>query len=426
VPIILILSLAAVYIYYLLVVLLSGYRYDYNSGEPFVSHPLLTLLELFVLWIIAAIGSTYILRTCSPLKNVVCNNHDLHEEKATNNLPFGIVAYVCIYFGYCFTTIEITKSVVKHLEFSSSTGHQFVQRPVLLQFEYLAIFVVFVTPLILIYQLQRKKPQNVPSIVSILTSVLNSCGFHSILTWTCISTAMMFPSLNVIAIWFVFLSLSTFMAWCYHRMQLNVGYCDHLQSFFNYLLNLCTFLTRLAQVILVFLPFDDFNLLEAHVMYIILLTCFGNRDAYLGACAAKTHFWSRCGCGSSEQAAESSPKLTWCQYLSGCFFNILYFMLALYRTVWVIMLVIPGLHSLAMSNSPGRLTLRILSIWNLISFLYIFAKSYFPAVEEASSSSSNSYRLLEDARDVEMCAPAAVVVHEKVEKDGGVAGVVSN
>jgi len=427
IPVILNITLAVGFMFFLRMILSNGYNYDNNTGEPSLSHPLVTLLWLFGVWSVVAIGNKLILRVFSS------NNVHSKVENFQHPPPFWIVACVCLYLGFSFFTIELTKRVFTNLQRSIVTGQYFIEHPVCLQFEYLAIFVVFIILLVTIIQFNSQKIQNVPKIVSIFSSVLNACGFHSVLTWASISSSMVFLSLKFYMIWYLFISLLTFVTWFDHRLQMKAGFYDHLQSFSLYLMNLFTFLTRLTQVILVFVPFYEFNVLESHMIYVILLICFGNRDAYLGACAAKTRIWSRCGCVSSDNATDSSPKLTWCQYLSGCVYNFLSFLLALYQMVWVIMLILPGLHSMAMNNSPGRLTLRILSIWNLLSFLYVFAKSHSTPVlalaagnvlnDGCKSSSAYAYQPLKG--DVEMCAPAAVVVHENQKEDkSGVMGVL--
>eukprot|EP00597_Dinobryon_sp_UTEXLB2267_P001217 CAMPEP_0170077580 /NCGR_PEP_ID=MMETSP0019_2-20121128/14361_1 /TAXON_ID=98059 /ORGANISM="Dinobryon sp., Strain UTEXLB2267" /LENGTH=94 /DNA_ID=CAMNT_0010289979 /DNA_START=173 /DNA_END=457 /DNA_ORIENTATION=+ len=89
------------------------------------------------------------------------------------------------------------------------------------------------------------------------------------------------------------------------------------------------------------------------------------------------------------------------------------------------MLIIPDFLPLAMNTFLGKWTIRIMTIWNLLSFSYVFAKSLSSPVLTCNGNSQSSgtyaYQPLEE--DVEMCvecAPAAIVVydHENMDENG--------
>ena len=402
-----------------------------SIGEEKTVHPLLTALELFVVW------AATVLSNIMTLKFFFNADGKMRAfGKAVSSENFGlrslkILTVILFYIVLLFGTQNVIFSIAKDMRYSTKLANYYLPNPIDHFWQAVVALYIFVTPSIFGIHCMNgivQRESVVPYSLKFFNLMMIIFGYFCFIGWSvyCICTTL--PSYDVISMVYLTISLLSLSQWFGESTVLTLTMYEWFLSFMSLLQQLMIFLTRLSQVILVFLPLDGFGTVQKHLIYLLLLFLFGNNDLF------GTLF--RGGFCCSRDPPQEQQR-TWTQFLCAGFRQLIHFLLAAYRTVWVFILIVPGLHTAAMQFSPGRLSLRIFSIWNLLVFVVdmLQKRSARLALEEENDfkaaavesgymplsggegAAAGASSLSPGERDVEMCAPAAVVKYIEVDDE---------
>ena len=390
-----------------------------NFGEYKTAHPLLTALALFTVWAATVLSNIMILKFFynADGKMRAFDRPIFSENFALQVLKFVVTSL--IYTVLLLGTRKVIFSMANEILYSTKFGYYYLPNPAEHFWQALTAFYLYLIPTILcvhcMYGIAQKESV-VPYSLKFLNSMMVLFGYLCFVGWSISCIIATLPSYNAIPMIYLAISLISLSQWFGESTSFKLTAYQWLISFMSFLKQLMIFLTRLSQVVLVFLPLDGFGAVEIHLIYLVLLFLFGNNDL----------FGNLFRCGSCCSRDPPPPQRTWAQFFCAGFLQIIHLLLMAYRTVWVFILVVPGLHTAAMQFSPGRLSLQILSIWNLLAFVAdmlhqrtarlvaeqdceangAVGSGYMPLSGGEDMTSTSSF-----TQDVEMCAPSAVITH---------------
>ena len=414
-------------------VLAMAFTTDSNNGEKKFTHPILTAVQFFLVTAFITLSNVLALKFFygADAKMRAFCNRARPEKRSTQLLKtvVSIIFIICLYMG----ARRVVHSLFSDVVYSSSKSghvHYYLPNPVEHFWQALTTYLFYFTPTVLILNSLMGLDQNVNAVVPYSLKFINSMmvlfGKISLFGW---SLAYIFaivlnsPFYNAVPMVALLITLIELSVWCEISSMLKLTPYQRLMSFLEFLKQVMIFLTRLSQVVLVFLPLDGFDAIQKHLIYLVLLFLFGNYD-FIG---------SLFRCGSCCRGEEEPQQRTWIQFFRAGVFQIIHALLTVYRTIWVFILIVPGLHTTAMQYTPGRLALQIFSVWNLLVFLAegLLMKMKAAAARRAldsnfaiqhtvavSSATGNGYMPLSRDEscpsDVEMCIPSAVITDSSV------------
>lgn len=272
--------------------------------------------------------------------------------------------------------------------------------------------------------------EKVPFLLKLMAQISSLACCMSLLVWVESCAFALRHSLEIFGVLYLAVAMFSFALWLPLRTaSVADGWRDHIYSFYCYFLNLLTFLTRVSQVVVVFWPLEGLNYLERHAFYTLVMIVFAQIDAIL-AMKGKKYCLCSCFFNSDQEKIDDDAAgvRSWAQCVLAVVKSLVGVLLALYRTVWMALLLVPGLGDAVLHCSPGRLSLRIFSIVNLLSFCLTYKPTSSAVAAKTAAAAAverrDGYVPLQGDGDVEMCAPAAVIHHSepvqvKAQPDSG-------
>eukprot|EP01036_Dinobryon_divergens_P023666 gene23666-32039_t len=396
---------------------------DNSTSEYKAAHPLLTALTLFAVWAATVLSNIVTLKF---FYNADGKMRAYDKPVSSENFALQVLKFVVttlMYTVLLLGTRRVIFSIANEMLYSTTSGQYYLPNPAEHFWQALLAFYCYLIPTTLcvhcIYGIAQKEGV-IPYSLKFFNSMMVLFGYLCFIGWSLSCIVVTLPSYNAIPMIYLVISLISLSQWFGESTAFNLTAYQWFISFMGFLKQLMIFLTRLSQVVLVFLPLDGFGAVQKHLIYLVLLFLFGNNDLFGNL--------FRCGTCCNRDPPTQQQR-TWAQFFCSGFLQIIHLILTVYRTVWVFILVVPGLHTAAMQFSPGRLSLQIFSIWNLLAFVadMLHQRSVRLATEQerdAKESVESGYMPLSGgdsmvssfSQDVEMCAPTAVITAQDEKK----------